>query len=101
MDSKSAMRGFDSLPADVRAALHEVPMPVSKARRLVKLNPADAAAIIMAKHHDALAMQRTFTMQLEFRGAAFARAVHCTRPNPIHDTRRGRRVFQGMPGLKK
>ena len=68
MDSKSAMRGFDSLPSDVRAALHEVSMPVSKARRLVKLNPADAAAIIMAKHHDALAMQRTFTMQLEFRG---------------------------------
>ncbi len=62
------MRGFDSLPADVRAALHEVSMPVAKARRLVKLNPANAAAIIMAKHHDALSMQRTFTTQLEFRG---------------------------------
>jgi hypothetical protein len=72
MDSKSAMRGFDSLPADVRAALHEVSMPIAKARRLVKLNPANAAAIIMAKHHDALSMQRTFTMQLEFRGGFLA-----------------------------
>ena len=43
--SKSAMRGFDSLPADVRAALHEVSMPVSKAQRLVKLYPANAAAM--------------------------------------------------------
>ena len=73
MDSKSAMRGFDSLPADVRAALHEVSMPVSKARRLVKLYPDRAAAIILAKHHDALAMQRTLTTRLEFKGGVRVR----------------------------
>jgi len=64
---RRAMRGFDSLPAEVRAALNDEPtVSVPLARRFIKNMGAERAA----KHIEAmtimrLSMQRTFTTKLK------------------------------------
>lgn len=48
------MRGFDSLPADVRAAINEVPLSPQEAGVLVARHGNAAAQIILTKYRDKL-----------------------------------------------
>lgn len=53
------MRGFDTLPADVRAAINEVPLHPQEAAILVARHGRSAAQIILTKYRDKLNGRRT------------------------------------------
>lgn len=53
------MRGFDNLPADVRAAINEVPLSPSEAGVVVARHGKNAAHIILTKYRDKLNGRRT------------------------------------------
>lgn len=53
------MRGFDNLPADVRAAINEVPLDPREAGVLVARHGNNAAHIILTKYRDKLNGRRT------------------------------------------
>lgn len=67
--AKNEMRGFDSLPAAMRAALNDEPtVNVTKARRLIKnMGEQRAAEYVASLPASRLQMQRSFTQAVVVR----------------------------------